>query len=552
MRKAWDLSRIPYTEIAYRSVQSSRGSIQSLGNTRVGPSKLFTMVMRSAKISKGAFSIFGTIGAAIPFLDFVVTPGPESLVSAISLSLAISLAYIVFYSLQVLPSFSNAEPFALLSTLPLAESDFSLISLFSFIRSFDLLAVSSGAIQMFAIWFLTGSLVSTAIMLVAVVINVIFAASISLWFSGVFYRNVSRGGRSRKASLGRLLFLIAWGFGALSIAFLFDLVSYILPYLNTIIGSSAPQAGSVLLILHPFPMSMLISSLIYPSLLSPAQNPASSILTKVIIISGVALYVPLAFIVGKRTSRAVSKIAKGSDLGTKKRATSDTRLKLHSPLAGLALKDIRLASKNPSVAFLFALPFFVVFILGIVTSQFAIMHASAMIASTVVGCSFVVMICSTLLSTEAIGMEYTLSLPLRTRQIVNGKAILSTLTFAPVPIALLSIALTRELTYPLLPLIPLLELPSMYAACVAQVSFYMGSLSRKDVALGKSKAFSPMAGGDLKRLAESLALSFAFVIVPLLSYAFAYLLTMQQLSGIVAMAIVSILELVLALRISSN
>lgn len=517
----------------------------------MGSSKLFTMVMRSAKISKGAFSIFGTIGAAIPFLDFVVTPGPESLVSAISLSLAISLAYIVFYSLQVLPSFSNAEPFALLSTLPLAESDFSLISLFSFIRSFDLLAVSSGAVQMFAIWFLTGSLVSTALMLVAVVINVIFAASISLWFSGVFYRNVSRGGRSRKASLGRLLFLIAWGFGALSIAFLFDLVSYILPYLNSIIGSSAPQMGSVLLILHPFPMSMLISSLVYPSL-SPAQNLASSLLTKVIIVSGFALYAPLALVVGMRTSRAVSRIAKGGGLGTKKRLSSDIRLKLHSPLAGLALKDIRLASKNPSVAFLFALPFFVVFILGIVTSQFAIMHASAMIASTVVGCSFVVMICSTLLSTEAIGMEYTLSLPLRTRQIVDGKAILSTLTYAPVPVALLFIALTRQLTYPLLPMIPLLELPSMYAACVAQVSFYMGSLSSKDVALGKSKGFSPMAGGDLKRLAESLALSFAFVIVPLLSYALAFVLTMQQLSGIVAMAIVSILELVFALRISSK
>ncbi len=268
LRDAWRISRIPYAEVAYRSVQSSSGSTQGLGTEGASLNRLFKMIMRSAKFSKIAFAIFGTIGASIPFFDFVVTPGPESLVSAISLSLAITLAYIVFYSLQVLPSFSNSEPFSLLATLPLGDEDFSLVALFSFLRTFDYLVIGTGAMQVLAIWVLTGSLISTALMAVGILVNVIFAAAVSLWLSGVFYRNVSRGGRSKKSALGRLLFLVTWGFGALSIAFLFDLISYVLPYLNGLVGSNASQPGVILLIFHPFPISVLISAMAYPSLLS--------------------------------------------------------------------------------------------------------------------------------------------------------------------------------------------------------------------------------------------------------------------------------------------
>ncbi len=557
LRQAWKLSRIPYVEVAYRSVQASRGSSQGLGTQGMNLNRLFTMIMRSAKISKGAFAVFGTIGAAIPFLDFVVTPGPASLVSAISLSLAISLAYIVFYSLQILPSFSNSEPFSLLSALPLSERDFSIVALFSFIRTFDYLAAGSGMIQVLAVWLLTRSAIPTALMIVAVLLNVIFAAAAALWFSGIFYRNVARGGRSKRASLGRLLFLVTWGFGALSIGFLFDLISYILPYINSIVGSNAYQPGMFILIFHPFPISLVIANVVYPSLLSLSAPASSGFLSASFLIAILAYaasvsYVPLAFLVGRRTFHLVSKIARGKDIKVVRRSAKDLALKIRGSLIAHMVKDIRLASKNPSIALLYALPFFVVFVLAIVTSQFAIMHASAMIVSTVVGCSFSVMICSTLLSTEDVGLEYTLSLPIKTEKLVNSKALLATLTFAPVPLALLAIGFSRELASAYLLLIPFVELPAMYAACVAEVSFYMGNLGGLGATPGQSKGFSPMAGGDLKRLVKSLALSVTLLIIPIAGYAIAFFETSSHLLAIGVMLVLSISELLFVTQITGR
>src|SRR5579862_5401723 len=127
LREAWKLSRFPYREVAYRSIENSHGSSSGYGLQGQDLKKRFDRIIGSARTSKVAFAILGTIGAFFPFLEYVVAPTPEALVSGISLSLAISLAYIVFFSLQILPSFSSGESYTLLRTLPLNEQDFSLI-----------------------------------------------------------------------------------------------------------------------------------------------------------------------------------------------------------------------------------------------------------------------------------------------------------------------------------------------------------------------------------------------------------------------------------------
>jgi hypothetical protein len=555
LREAWKLSHIPYVEVAFRSVQASRGSSQGLSTQSMNLNRLFKIIMRSAKISKGAFAVFGTIGAAIPFLDFYVTPGPESLVSAISLSLAISLAYVVFYSLQILPSFSNAEPFTLLSTMPIGERDFSLIALFSFLRTFDYLAIGSIMMQVGAVWILTQSVIATALMVVGALLNLVFAAAASLWLSGIFYRNVSRGGRSRKASLGRLLFLITWGFGALSIGFLFDFISYILPVLNGIIGSSSLGLGMIILVIHPFPISIAISNIVYPSLLSLSASSSvssGSFLISIIAFASSFAYIPISILVGLRTFHSVSNISRGKDVRVARQSAKDLVLSVRKSLKAYIMKDVRLASKNPSVALLYALPFFVVVVLALVTSQFEIMHAISMIVSVVVGCSFSVMICSTLLSTEDAGLEYTMSLPVKISQLVNAKAIIAVLSFSPVPLALLAIGLSRPISSDYLLLIPFIELVAMYAACLAEVSFYMGNLASPGAALGQSKGFSPMAGADLRKLVKSLALAFAMLMLPIAGYSLGFIETSNHLVAIMLMLFVSIFELVMVLRASGQ
>ncbi len=551
LREAWKLSRYPYREVAYRSIENSRGSTSGYGLHGQDLRKRFDRTIGSARTSKVAFAVLGTIGAFFPFLEYIVAPTPEALVSGISLSLAISLAYIVFFSLQILPSFSSGESYYLLRSLPLNEQDFSLIALLSFIRTFDYIAVTTTLVQICAVALLTHSLIATVMMTAGSLANIVFAMAIALWFSGIFYRNVTRGGRSLTAKIGRTLFLITWGIAAMSIAFLFNFVSYALPFFaSAILGSITQPVGLVLSVLHPFSIGLAITNVVYPGLYSSPLPP------RVILL--VPRYVPpllsyfatfgyfiLSFFAGQRTFRSVSAITRGYGLTSVNKRVTDFSLRLQKPLTAYVLKDLRLASKNPSLAFFYATPLFEVITLAVVTSQFPVMKATSMIIATVLGCFFTIMICSTLLNTEGSGLEYTLSLPLRGRTIINAKTIIASLTYAPVPITLLAIGLSKHISSEYTLLIPFVEALSVIAACIFEIAFFVKP-RRRDGAAGdgiSQEGFSIMAGSDIKRLMESFAISTTILLTPVIGYAITFLLSLDHELSILVMTCISAGEL---------
>jgi predicted permease len=510
------------------------------------------MILRSAKVSKVAFAFFGSIGASIPFLDFVVFPGPESLVSAISLSLAISLAYVVFYSLQVLPEFTNSEAFSVLYTLPLEERDFSLVAVFSFIRTFDYLVACTSILQILAVWLLTKSMLATVLMSFGALVNAIFAAAIALWFSGLFYRRISHAAtRSKKASIGRVAFLVIWGFAAMSIGFLFNILSYLLPFINDAIeaGYRSPS-GIAILLLHPFAISLAIAAIYDPSLLlsttSNAVSGGATIFSSLYFLTpflASLVYAVLAFVIGRRTFATITNIAHSRNANSVIRLVAkDLRLRLRNPLFAHIVKDLRLASKNPSMAFLYALPVFVVFMLAVITTQFPVMHASAIIVSTVVGCSFTIMICTTLLNTEGAALEYSFSLPIRVRQIISAKTLVATLMFVPVPFALIVLGLAKELTSLYLLLIPVIEIIAVYAACMTEITMFFGS--------GRSRGFSAVSGAGVTRLVLSLAAALVVFMIPLGAYATQFVLSSSHVLAIISMITVAWIELLIVIGVN--
>ncbi len=543
IRELWRLSRTPYDEVAFRSNKSSSGGVSSLGGSGASINKQFKLILRSAKISKIAFAVFGSIGAGIPFLDFLAYRGPESLVSAISLSLAISLAYVVFYSLQILPEFSNSEAFSTLYSLPLKESEFSLLTVFSFIRTFDYLVLGTGLMQIIVIWILTHSIVASLLMGFGALLNAVFAAAIALWFSGLFYRRVLHAAsRSKTATIGRLLFLVVWGFAAMSIGFLFNLLSYLLPVINDALASGYTNPkGIALSILHPFAISLAITVTIFPNL-GNAQGSGIPLISFLVPFIASLCYAVLAFFVGKHTYATLSRVAHSKASISLRIITKSFSLKLHQPLVAQIVKDLRLASKNPSMAFLYALPVFVVFMLAVITSQFPVMHASSVIVSTVVGCSFTIMISTTLLNTEGTGLEYSFSLPVRVRQIIDAKTLVATLMFAPVPAALITLGLSKELTSYYSLLIPVIEIIAVYAACMTEITLFFGS--------GKSRGFSAVAGAGIGRLVLSLAAALMVFMLPLAVYAVEFVLTSNHILSILMMLVSAWVEFVFVLGVN--
>jgi hypothetical protein len=380
-------------------------------------------------------------------------------------------------------------------------------------------------------------------------------------------------------------------------------VSYILPYFSgAILGEVTQPAGLLILAIHPFSISMLVTDVVYPQLYEYAPLPQGVVLL-------VPRYVPsllsflmtfayftLAGLVAKRTLGSVSSIAHGVRSSAGRRAGSALTqttsaagqsryldLKVSKPLRAYVLKDLRLASRNPSMAFFFASPVFVVIILYIVNAQFPLIRAEAMFASTIIGCFFAIMFCSTLLNTEGAALEYTLTLPIRSRTILDAKVLMASAAYVPVPLVLLAVALSKHLTSNLVLLIPFIEVPAVVAACTAEIAFFLRPGVSKPIAhvgrgedaaivvaekekmspvaggeassrerLDSPRGFSIMAGSDIKRLMQALAVAWSILLVPVAGYALSFSLTLSHPISIEAMASLALCELLAVFMVSKR
>lgn len=215
-----------------------------------GDVEMAERALKIAKIDKLVVGVVSIITSIIPFASTFTQPPPPKLIIPISLSLAIAFSFIMLYAVQTLSSFVSAESSALLSTLPLTKDDFALITLLSFVRSVDYMVVGSIVSQVTLVAYLTTSLLATLLMLVASSMNVVFAVSIALLFSRLFYRNLLGGGRSKASTALRLVFLLAWGLLVMGAGILFSIAWYVMPNLENALLS----LDSNPILLHPFPL----------------------------------------------------------------------------------------------------------------------------------------------------------------------------------------------------------------------------------------------------------------------------------------------------------
>jgi len=253
-------------------------------------------------------------------------------------------------------------------------------------------------------------------------------------------------------------------------------------------------------------------------------------------------------LVGKRAINSVSKITRGFGVKVTRPVAKDFVLRLRSPLSAYIVKDMRLASMNPSLAFLYAAPLFEVITLAVIMLQFTVMRATAMFVGTMVGCFFTTMICSTLLNTEGAGLEYAMSLPLGARTIIDAKAFLAATTFIPVPLALLAIGLSKHVASNYILLIPFVELIAVCAACIGEIAFFVRPQGGKN-ALRQIRGFSMLAGSDITRLIQSLAIAFTLLFIPAGIYSLTYLQYFSYMASIYAMLLSAIVELLIVLVI---
>src|SRR5512136_25417 len=242
LAEAGRLSRAPYREVVYQSLAEERGQMWwgAFGRSQPGKEdqsqlELTNRALRIAKFDKMLVSIFNVVVAATPFAALLFGVPVFGLASSVALSLAVTLGFTTLYAIQTLSSFVGAGSSVLLSVLPIARGDFSLISLFSFVRSVDYMVVGSVVSQVVLVGFLTASPAATLVMFAVAAMNQVFAVAIALWFSRIFQRNLMRGGRSKTGTVLRLVFILMWGLLLAGVGFMFAIPWYTVSNLENLL-----------------------------------------------------------------------------------------------------------------------------------------------------------------------------------------------------------------------------------------------------------------------------------------------------------------------------
>ncbi|HXW37203.1 MAG TPA: hypothetical protein VEJ36_04790 [Nitrososphaerales archaeon] len=542
--EAWKLSKTSYVEVAYRSNVMTRGTAR--GAFAGGdPAKRVRSIVRGTLISKISFTVLVSLASAYVLLQYERSRTPAGLAGAVTFSLAIAVAYIVLYSLQVLPSFSGGESFELLTTLPLSKRDLSLVTFFSFARTFDFMLVASIATQVVVVALLTGSALATVLMFLAAAVNSAFAVWIALTFSTLFYRNITKGGRGKGAALARLAFLISWGFAALSIAFSFNFIATALPAIDgALTGTlSRPLAAEALALLHPISEGIAVSGAAYPGY---ATSTSSLAIVYGVSYAAFVAYLLLAVVVARRTLSTILAVAQGKLSGVARTLTTEFKLRIRSPVPAYLVKDARIASKSPQMAFVFALPVFETVFIGLYLSGFGVLGSGTIVYATGTGCAFTLFGATALLNTEGTGLEFTMALPVVSKTIVDAKSLISTLSYTPVPVAISAALLLGKHGTSLLLAVPFLEIAAVSAASSAELAFFVGNYKSGGILQTSSavqtRGLSLLSAGDILRLVESLAVAALLVGGPLVTYAIVAELLKNYAMAVVLMGGVSVSE----------
>jgi predicted permease len=548
LREAWRLSKTPYSELTFRSAVMTRGSSRGGFGYASNPAARVKSIMRGALVSKAIFTIFIGAGTVFTFSQFIVDRTAANLVGGVTFSLAITLAYLVLYSLQVLPSFSSAEPYALLSTLPLADRDLSLVTIMSVIRTFDTIAVVAMGGQVAMVAVLTGSALAAVLMAVASVANAVFGVAVSVWLSGVFQKNITRGGRGKGAAIARFVFLISWGLAAASLGFIFNLVGYAVPVLDSAVsGAIASTAIPIAFsLVHPFSAGLAIASVVFPSF--PALTPTLGLASELSFVA-LAGYVALSIFAARRTLTIAAVVARGPAVPVVRQRATEFLLRLRKPIPAYIIKDVRVSSKNPSSAFIYALPVLETLVIVLTVSGAKYLRALSIMSSTALGCVFTLISASILLNTEGSGLDYTLSLPLSARVMVLAKSAIATVAYLPVPAAIWLLLLMGGSSAPWLYAIPVVEIAAVSAATSAELSFFIQGYRKaggRNTSSGiETRGLNLMSAGDLARFFAALLVAGGLVAGPIVAYTAAYVASLDHVLAVGSMALVALAELAL-------
>jgi predicted permease len=178
-------------------------------------------------------------------------------------------------------------------------------------------------------------------------------------------------------------------------------------------------------------------------------------------------------------------------------------------------------------------------IVSLLIANFQSIRASTILVATATGGIFALFMPLVLLNAEGTGLEYTKTLPVDAGKIIISKTLITTTTYALVPLTLLCLAFTKPLTSPLAVLIPYAIMLAIAAASILEIKLFLNSAAKGRIAA---------LVYDLEKLIAGITI----MLVPEIAYVTAYFVSFDHILAILTMSGAAAAELAMAVYALNN
>jgi predicted permease len=526
-----------YKELSFQSVYALKSGNLFSGEKEGGRKDKAELAERRSFQSKITVSVMFAFTCASFF--FIVTEGryflPTTLTPLYFDSTIIAMVLVVLFSLvwitglQVALPFLSSQALTLLRALPIKEKDIERITIYAFIRLFDIPLATALVVFPITVGLALGSWVAALASVPAVAITEVFSLFLSLLTAKFFALRVSgSSGGSILSMATRWMYLILWTIPSLVITIF---IAFSLQILGTLgqWESSSPLALKVLFSVFPFPYSYFVSAL--------AIRPPLSIDILPWVVAA-ALYACLAWLAARWLVKAPLELGR-TQIAVNFSAPASNRFVTSTPSVAIIKKDLRIASRTPAYAFLLLLPMLDAFILGLFTyvgnpnPDLADRYARAAVTVAVLLATFFGPV---FFVTEVMGFSLTRTLPITQRTLILGKSLLITIVYIVAFILVAVLVASRVHDIEAFLFYAVAELPAVVAASLLEINILLWRAEKTGVPIS-----SLYSGAWWATLVVVPGLIVAGL--PLLVYEF--LLTSSRAnSALPFMAVVSVLLLV--------
>jgi predicted permease len=534
----WRLSSVVYKEISFQSIFSLRAGslLKQKGKTDI--ERLVSNARTNTLMSKIITAIFMAVFGSFVFVSSTVNTTLAlsrelAFVGGVSAFLAGVLFLIAFMGLQVTTSFVSSKVVDVLGPLPLSRNEISRVIFLCLMRIFDLPLISAHVVFLAAYLLIGGPILGALIAVVCIFATEVFALALTIGLAGFFYSRVARGGRSKWQVLTRFLFMFVWILPTFAAYFIMSFSGQIVQSFTSF-AQSFSSLLQVLVLVYPFSYGFLMSHITFPN---GFDNPSLSLS----VVASIGYMAAAAYCLNW-IAKTAGRIGTSQVVARRVEATKDTFVKPRIPWLGIIHKDLRVASRTPSYASLFLLPFVQSALLAVSFSLGGMDLTKTL--GMLVGVSLMTLLLPpTLLSIEGISSAYVKSLPMKKKSLISAKTLLSVGIYLLSLIVLLAVSLYLRQDLSLIIMFGSIHTLSISAAIILEVTILTNRFWKEGFAVGN--LYSRLSSYIL-----ILILGFVVVLLPIVAAFTAFILAPHLVSPV--FAVIACVEFAVMVTVASR